>query len=70
MNYELHKDDSSLAKGLFYRAMRHLPYSKILWLDGVRLLRGELSIAELNDILTLMTEKELRIRKLPQMEED
>jgi len=66
MNYELKRGDLESAKGIFYRAIRYLPWVKDIWLDSFRLLRDGLSVAELNDILSLMHDKDIRIRQLPE----
>ncbi|XP_051869405.1 nuclear exosome regulator NRDE2 [Pristis pectinata] len=44
-------------KGVFYRALQHCPWAKVLYLDAVSLLPGQLQ-----EIIDLMTEKEIRIR--------
>ncbi|XP_041071203.1 nuclear exosome regulator NRDE2 isoform X1 [Carcharodon carcharias] len=44
-------------KGLFYRALQACPWAKVLYLDAVGHLPGQLQ-----EILDLMTEKEIRIR--------
>ncbi|WAR20085.1 NRDE2-like protein, partial [Mya arenaria] len=52
-------------KGVFYRAVQHCPWAKSVYLDGVRLL-GEV---QLQEIVDLMTEKEIRVH-LPTEELD
>lgn len=57
--------NTDMARGIFYRAIRSVPWAKALWLDSMRRLRPHLTAAELHDILKLMMEKEIRIRGLP-----
>ncbi|KAJ6661852.1 hypothetical protein lerEdw1_013023 [Lerista edwardsae] len=45
------------SKGLFYRALQNCPWTKVLYMDAVGYFPDELQ-----DILDLMTEKELRVR--------
>ncbi|XP_030070609.1 nuclear exosome regulator NRDE2 [Microcaecilia unicolor] len=45
------------SKGLFYKALQSCPWAKVLYLDAV-----EYFPSELQEILDLMTEKELRVR--------
>jgi hypothetical protein len=68
MDYETSKGNADLAKGIFYRSIRNVPWAKNLWLDAYRSLRPRMTVAELHDILKLMMEKEIHIRKLPQGE--
>lgn len=69
INYEVSKKNLHIAKGIFYRAIRFVPWSKNLWMDSMREpLRKQFTSTELHDLLTLMTEKEIRIRKLPNTE--
>ncbi|KAI9250894.1 NRDE-2, necessary for RNA interference-domain-containing protein [Phascolomyces articulosus] len=50
------------AKSLFYRAIRACPWSKEICLLGIRLLSRYLSEKELHEIVSLMMEKEIRLR--------
>jgi hypothetical protein len=68
--YELQQTRPESAKGVFYRAIRDVPWSKALWLDSIRMLVVHVNLSEFHDILKLMTEKEIRIRKLPDTDED
>ncbi|XP_069493555.1 nuclear exosome regulator NRDE2 [Ambystoma mexicanum] len=45
------------AKGLYYKALQNCPWAKVLYLDAVEYFPGQLQ-----EILDLMTEKELRVR--------
>ncbi len=65
MDYENSKGNADLAKGIFYRSIRNVPWSKNLWLDAYRFLRPHMATSELHDILKLMMEKEIHIRQLP-----
>jgi hypothetical protein len=66
MDYETSKGNWDLAKGIFFRGVRYIPWSKNLWLDAIRYLRPYLSASELHDVLKMMNEKEVHIRKLPE----
>lgn len=66
MRYELSRGSKEGAKGIFYRAIQQIPWSKTLWMESLRCLSEIISITEFHDILKLMSEKELRIRKLPE----
>ncbi|XP_046346712.2 nuclear exosome regulator NRDE2-like [Haliotis rufescens] len=50
--------DRERAKGIFYRALQQCPWSKVLYKDGVRLF-GQ---SQLQEMVDLMTEKELRVQ--------
>jgi hypothetical protein len=69
MQYEHQRGHPEAAKAVFYRAIRNTPWSKHLWLDAFRLLENVMASSEMYDTLTLMNEKEIRIRKLPNPEE-
>ncbi|XP_042548431.1 nuclear exosome regulator NRDE2 isoform X1 [Dipodomys spectabilis] len=45
------------SKGVFYKALQHCPWAKVLYMDAM-----EYFPDELQEILDLMTEKELRVR--------
>nr|XP_020663249.1 protein NRDE2 homolog [Pogona vitticeps] len=49
--------DKEKSKGLFYRALQNCPWTKVLYMDAI-----EYFPDELQDLIDLMTEKELRIR--------
>ena len=46
----------------FFRAVNACPWSKALWLDGLRALHGVLPPGEMGELLEVMTEKGLRLR--------
>ncbi|KAK3092572.1 hypothetical protein FSP39_004529 [Pinctada imbricata] len=48
------------AQGVFYRAVQHCPWSKAIYMDAVSLLKED----KMEEILDLMTEKELRMQIL------
>jgi hypothetical protein len=68
IHYEIHHQDLSKAKRLFYRGIRECPWAKDLYLIPFIYLRKEFSIEELNDIVQLMEEKEIRQRSNPEEE--
>ncbi|KAH0620431.1 hypothetical protein JD844_020874 [Phrynosoma platyrhinos] len=49
--------DKEKSKGLFYRALQNCPWTKVLYMDAI-----EYFPDELQEILDLMAEKELRVR--------
>jgi len=49
-------------KKIFYRAVRRVPWAKVLWLDAVSKLRINFFKKELDDLIELMGDKELRLR--------
>ncbi|XP_055496192.1 nuclear exosome regulator NRDE2 [Leucoraja erinacea] len=51
------RGDVGRTRGVFYRALQHCPWAKVLYLDAVRLLPERLQ-----EITDLMTEKEIRLR--------
>jgi hypothetical protein len=57
------------AKRIFLRAVHACPWCKELWLDGLRasVLRPAFSLAELSDLVRLMTEKGIHLRGDPSM---
>ncbi|XP_060576281.1 nuclear exosome regulator NRDE2-like isoform X2 [Ruditapes philippinarum] len=50
--------DGNRLKGLFYRAIQQCPWNKSIYVDGVRMFGAE----QLQEIVDLMTEKELRVQ--------
>jgi len=60
--YELAGGRPDAAKRVFFRAVNACPWSKALWLDGLRALHGVLPPGEMGDLLEVMTEKGLRLR--------
>ncbi|XP_059504943.1 nuclear exosome regulator NRDE2 isoform X1 [Stegostoma tigrinum] len=57
LNFMVTQGNIEKIKGVFYRALQECPWAKVLYLDAVRHLPGQLQ-----EILDLMTEKEIRIR--------
>ncbi|XP_069772005.1 nuclear exosome regulator NRDE2 isoform X2 [Narcine bancroftii] len=57
LHFTAKRGNAERTKGVFYRALQHCPWAKVLYLDAVRLLPGQLQ-----EIIDLMTEKEIRIR--------
>ncbi|XP_034957789.1 nuclear exosome regulator NRDE2 [Zootoca vivipara] len=49
--------DKGKSKGVFYRALQNCPWTKVLYMDAISYFPDELQ-----EILDLMTEKELRVR--------
>eukprot|EP00004_Rigifila_ramosa_P021706 TRINITY_DN5826_c0_g1_i1.p1 TRINITY_DN5826_c0_g1~~TRINITY_DN5826_c0_g1_i1.p1 ORF type:complete len:1230 (-),score=337.50 TRINITY_DN5826_c0_g1_i1:45-3272(-) len=64
MRFFLHNKNRDAAKRTFFRAVHRCPWAKTLWLhDAVNLLGpGVLESAEIDELLDLMREKELRLR--------
>ena len=57
-----HSENAEAARRDFFRAIHICPWSKQLWLDGLRSLGSVLSPREMGELLDIMREKELRIR--------
>ncbi|XP_059817184.1 nuclear exosome regulator NRDE2 isoform X1 [Hypanus sabinus] len=57
LHFTSQRGNGERTKGVFYRALQHCPWAKVLYLDAVRLLPEQLQ-----EIIDLMTEKEIRIR--------
>ena len=55
----------STAKKLFGRALQRCPWSKKLWLDCVRQMRGTMSSAEMNNWIDVALQKKIRLRSIP-----
>ncbi|KAI7849022.1 NRDE-2, necessary for RNA interference-domain-containing protein [Circinella umbellata] len=62
IEHEIKCGEMTKAKSLFYRAIRACPWSKEICLLGIRLLSRCLSEKELHEIISLMMEKEIRLR--------
>jgi hypothetical protein len=60
--YEMAGGRPEAAKRVFFRAVNACPWSKALWLDGLRALRGVLPPAEMGELLDVMVDKGLRLR--------
>lgn len=81
MDFEISQRDFELAKRVYFRAIRRVPWSKLIWYgtlpsvgipthprlrtDAVAKLRVSFSRQELGELLQLMNEKELRVRTDP-----
>ncbi|XP_072350114.1 nuclear exosome regulator NRDE2 [Scyliorhinus torazame] len=57
LNFTAAQGNVEKTKGVFYRALQECPWAKVLYLDAVGYLPGQLQ-----ETLDLMTEKEIRIR--------
>jgi hypothetical protein len=69
IHYELASGDARAAMRIYFRAIRAVPWSKQLWLDGFQPeLIAHITSEELNEIQHLMMEKEIRLRLTPQGE--
>ncbi|XP_047397664.1 nuclear exosome regulator NRDE2 isoform X1 [Sciurus carolinensis] len=57
LNFLVSLGNKERSKGVFYKALQNCPWAKVLYLDAV-----EYFPDELQEVLDLMTEKELRVR--------
>uniref|UniRef100_A0A2K6KZ43 Nuclear exosome regulator NRDE2 n=1 Tax=Rhinopithecus bieti TaxID=61621 RepID=A0A2K6KZ43_RHIBE len=57
LNFLVSLGNKERSKGIFYKALQNCPWAKVLYLDAV-----EYFPDEMQEILDLMTEKELRVR--------
>ncbi|XP_010614596.1 nuclear exosome regulator NRDE2 isoform X2 [Fukomys damarensis] len=57
LNFLVSLGNKERSKGVFYKALQNCPWAKVLYLDAVEYFPNELQ-----EILDLMTEKELRVR--------
>lgn len=62
VQFEVRRKGPSGARDVFYRAVRAVPWCKELWLESLRALLAAFELAEVHEMLRLMTEKELRFR--------
>lgn len=62
IEHEIRCKNMDRAKSLYYRAIRACPWSKELYLLGIRVLSRQLSEKELHEMVSLMMEKEIRMR--------
>ncbi|KAI7885758.1 DUF1740-domain-containing protein [Lichtheimia hyalospora FSU 10163] len=62
IEHEIRCKNMDRAKSLYYRAVRACPWSKELYLLGIRVLSRQLSEKELHEMVSLMMEKEIRMR--------
>ncbi|KAI8505433.1 Protein nrde2 [Branchiostoma belcheri] len=57
MAFEMRQGNTKQAKAVFYRALQNCPWAKVLYMDAVRWFPGDLQ-----DVLDIMVEKEVRVR--------
>ncbi|XP_068942085.1 nuclear exosome regulator NRDE2 isoform X1 [Petaurus breviceps papuanus] len=57
LNFLVSLGNKERSKGVFYRALQHCPWAKVLYMDAVDYFPDQMQ-----EILDLMTEKELRVR--------
>ncbi|KAI9313832.1 NRDE-2, necessary for RNA interference-domain-containing protein [Dichotomocladium elegans] len=62
IDHEVRTKNLERAKALYYRAVRACPWSKELYLLGIQALSRSLTEKELHEIVSLMMEKEIRLR--------
>ncbi|CAJ0914258.1 933_t:CDS:2 [Entrophospora sp. SA101] len=62
INYEIKHEQYSKAKILYYNAIRECPWSKDLYMIAFRKLRSQFSTEELDEVMNVMLEKEIRLR--------
>ncbi|KAI8393343.1 NRDE-2, necessary for RNA interference-domain-containing protein [Radiomyces spectabilis] len=62
IEHEVRKGDLEKARSLLYRSVRECPWSKELYLLGLRLLGPTMSEKEIHEMTSLMMEKEIRLR--------
>ncbi|KAJ3326989.1 hypothetical protein HDU76_012445 [Blyttiomyces sp. JEL0837] len=62
INFEVITKNEAKAKALFFRAIRECPWAKALYLLPFRILKSQFTDDELLDVMSLMEEKEIRIR--------
>lgn len=60
-----HSKNKQSAKGIYFRAIRNVPWSKRMWLAAIELLQDHFTLKELMEIIQLMNEKEIRFHKPP-----
>ena len=56
------------AKKLFGRALQRCPWSKELWLDCVRQMRGTMTSAEMNNWIDVALQKKIALRSIPTLD--
>ncbi|KAG0944610.1 hypothetical protein G6F29_004478 [Rhizopus arrhizus] len=62
IEFELMQKNIEKAKALFYRSLRDCPWSKELYLLGINSFKQTMDNKELNELASLMIEKEIRLR--------
>ncbi|XP_074649475.1 nuclear exosome regulator NRDE2-like isoform X2 [Tubulanus polymorphus] len=61
MAFQVKHGQNNEAKGVFYKALQNCPWAKVLYLDAVSYFPDDLQ-----DVVDLIVEKELRLRALPE----
>ncbi|KAG1083709.1 hypothetical protein G6F42_022106 [Rhizopus arrhizus] len=62
IQYELIQDNVQKARSLFYRSIRECPWSKELYILGIKSFGANMDEKEANELISLMMEKEIRLR--------
>ncbi|CAG8548926.1 4305_t:CDS:10 [Ambispora gerdemannii] len=62
IDFEIKHNQQDRAKALYFRAIRECPWSKDIYLLAFRRLRSHFSTEELEEVMNLMLEKEIRLR--------
>ncbi|KAG9291623.1 hypothetical protein G9A89_022042 [Geosiphon pyriformis] len=62
LNFEIKYNRLDRAKALYFRAIRECPWSKEIYLFAFRVLRSIFTTDELDEVMNLMLEKEIRLR--------
>ncbi|KAK4511241.1 uncharacterized protein ATC70_012455 [Mucor velutinosus] len=62
IQFELMQDNTQKARSLFYRSVRECPWSKELYMLGVKSFGANMDEKEANELISLMMEKEIRLR--------
>ncbi|DBA00016.1 TPA: hypothetical protein N0F65_002019 [Lagenidium giganteum] len=62
LRFEVAMGKIEAARKVFYRAIAHCPWSKALYLDGIRVLRPYLSSDECQELMGFLAAKELHVR--------
>lgn len=62
IQFELMQDNTQRARGLFYRSIRECPWSKELYMLGIKSFGANMDEKEANELISLMMEKEIRLR--------
>ncbi|CAG8688736.1 21252_t:CDS:10, partial [Cetraspora pellucida] len=62
INFEIKYGELNKVKAIYYRAIRECPWSKDLYMIAFKKLRAQFTSDELEEIMSVMLEKEIRIR--------
>ncbi|KAF1799857.1 NRDE-2, necessary for RNA interference-domain-containing protein [Mucor lusitanicus] len=62
IQFELMQDNTQKARSLFYRSIRECPWSKELYMLGIKSFGADMEEKEANELISLMMEKEIRLR--------